>query len=175
MLGSNIFNLLAVLGLSGIVAPAGLPVSDTLLRFDMPVIIAVAVACLPIFASGALVARWEDALFLLYYIALTTYLVLGAQQHDALPVFSATIQAFALPLAVVTPGRGGVASSAETIRLGPLERRQPRRRILPTRAGTIGPGSPSLQLTGRSHGSQKPGVSENCHRQGLPGRSLARA
>jgi len=66
LLGSNVFNLLAVLGLSGIVAPAGLPVSDALLRFDMPVMFAVAVACLPIFASGARIARWEGALFLFH-------------------------------------------------------------------------------------------------------------
>jgi len=102
LLGSNIFNLLAVLGLSGIVAPAGLPVSEALLRFDMPVMIAVAVACLPIFASGARIARWEGALFLFHYVAYTAYLVLRAQQHDALPAFSAIMQAFVLPLAVVT-------------------------------------------------------------------------
>ena len=54
VVGSNIFNILAVLGLSGLVAPAGCPSTAALLRFDLPVMIAVAVACLPIFASGAL-------------------------------------------------------------------------------------------------------------------------
>ena len=64
--------------------------------------IAVAVACLPIFASGARIARWEGALFLFYYVAYTSYLVLRAQQHDALSAFSAVMQAFVLPLAAVT-------------------------------------------------------------------------
>ena len=64
--------------------------------------VAVAVACLPIFASGALIARWEGALFLAYYIAYTGYLVLDAQQHDALPAFSAAMTTFVLPLTVVT-------------------------------------------------------------------------
>ena len=59
VVGSNIFNILAVLGLSGLVAPAGVPVPGALATFDMPVMIAVAVACLPIFVSGATIARWE--------------------------------------------------------------------------------------------------------------------
>jgi len=102
VVGSNIFNILAVLGLSGLVAPAGLPVSGALVTFDVPVMIAVAVACLPIFASGATIARWEGALFLFFYVAYTSYLVLAAQQHDALPAFSAAMRVFVLPLTAVT-------------------------------------------------------------------------
>ena len=102
VLGSSIFNILAVLGPSGLIAPAGLAVSDALLRFDLPVMIAAAVACLPIFASGALIARWEGALFLFYYVAYTAYLVLRAQQHDALSAFSAVMQSFVLPLTAIT-------------------------------------------------------------------------
>ena len=102
VVGSNIFNLLAVLGLSSLVAPGGLPAPAALLRFDLPVMVAVALACLPIFASGALIARWEGALFLFYYAAYTAYLVLAAQQHDALPAFSAVMEAFVLPLTAVT-------------------------------------------------------------------------
>jgi cation:H+ antiporter len=102
VVGSNIFNLLAVLGLSGLVAPGGLPAPAALLRFDLPVMIAVALACLPIFASGAVIARWEGGLFVFYYVAYTAYLVLAAQQHDALPAFSAVMEAFVLPLTAIT-------------------------------------------------------------------------
>jgi cation:H+ antiporter len=102
VVGSNIFNILAVLGLSGLVAPAGIRVSGALAAFDIPVMIAVAIACLPIFASGATIARWEGALFLFFYAAYTAYLVLAAQQHDALPAFSAVMQVFVLPLSAVT-------------------------------------------------------------------------
>ena len=102
VVGSNIFNVLAVLGLSGLVAPGGLPAPAALLRFDLPVMIAVALACLPIFASGATIARWEGALFLFYYAAYTAYLVLAAQQHDALPAFSAVMEVFVLPLTAIT-------------------------------------------------------------------------
>ena len=55
-----------------------------------------------IFASGALIARWQGSLFLFYYVAYTAYLVLAAQQHDALPAFSAVMQALVLPLTAVT-------------------------------------------------------------------------
>lgn len=102
VVGSNILNLLVVLGLAGLVAPSGLPAPAALLRFDLPVMIAVAIACLPIFASGATIARWEGALFLFYYAAYTAYTVLAAQQHDALPAFSAAMEAFVLPLTAVT-------------------------------------------------------------------------
>jgi len=102
VLGSNLFNLLAVLGLSAAVSPNGLPVSSAVLWFDLPVMIAAAAACLPIFFTGYTIARWEGALFLSYYVAYTTYLVLGATQHDALSTFSVVMGAFVIPLTIVT-------------------------------------------------------------------------
>ena len=102
VVGSNLFNLLAVLGLSATVAPNGLPVSAPVLWFDLPVMVAVAVACLPIFFTGYTIARWEGGLFLGYYVAYTTYLVLGATQHDALSTVSVVMGAFVVPLTVVT-------------------------------------------------------------------------
>lgn len=64
--------------------------------------IAVAVACLPIFFTGHLISRWEGLLFLGYYFAYITYLILNASEHDALPVFSATMMLFIIPLTIVT-------------------------------------------------------------------------
>ncbi len=102
VVGSNLFNILAVMGMAALVAPAGIGVSTAVLGFDLPVMTAVAVACLPIFFTGRAIARWEGALFLGYYIAYTAYLILGATQHDALPMFSAVMLEFVLPLTVVT-------------------------------------------------------------------------
>jgi cation:H+ antiporter len=102
VVGSNIFNLLSVLGLSSIVAPEGVNVAPAALNFDMPVMIAVAVACLPIFFTGRLIARWEGWLFLGYYIAYTLYLILAASQHDILPAFSSVMGVFVLPLTAIT-------------------------------------------------------------------------
>ena len=99
--GSSIFNVLAVLGLAGTVG-GGIDVAPAVLSFDLPVALAVAVACLPITFSGHRIARWEGVLFLAYYAAYTTYVILAAAAHDALPAFSAVMAWFVLPLTVVT-------------------------------------------------------------------------
>ena len=102
VVGSNLFNILAVLGLTGLVAPAGIAVAPGALRFDIPVMIAVAAACLPIFFTGYRIARPEGLLFLAYYAAYTAYLVLTATEHAALPTFSIAMLAFVLPLTAIT-------------------------------------------------------------------------
>jgi cation:H+ antiporter len=102
VVGSNIFNILAVLGLTSIVSPDGIPVSTAALRFDIPVMIAVAIACLPIFATGNLITRWEGVLFTGYYLAYTIYLILYSTQHDLLPLFSTVMLWFVIPLTIIT-------------------------------------------------------------------------
>jgi cation:H+ antiporter len=102
VVGSNLFNILAVLGLASIVSPSGIPVAPSALNFDIPVMIAVAFACLPIFFTGHRIARWEGAIFLLYYGAYTVYLILNASSHDSLPAFSAMMLEFVLPLTALT-------------------------------------------------------------------------
>ena len=98
VVGSNIFNIMGVLGIAGIVAPGGLMVSPALIAFDIPVMIGVALACLPIFFTGGMISRQEAILFLAYYVAYTLYIVLAASQHDTLPVFSSVMLYFVIPL-----------------------------------------------------------------------------
>lgn len=100
IVGSNLFNLMCVLGLSAAVSPIGIPVEAAALRFDIPVMIAVAVSCFPIFFSGMVISRGEGLLFTFYYVAYTAYLVLSALQHPALVHFSAFMLYVALPLTV---------------------------------------------------------------------------
>ena len=102
VVGSNIFNLLAVLGLGSAIAPDGVAVSPGALTFDIPVMTAVALACLPIFFTGYRIARWEGMLFLGYYAAYTAFLILQATQHDAVPAFRTAMTFFILPLTAVT-------------------------------------------------------------------------
>ncbi len=102
VVGSNIFNILSVLGLASIIAPDGITVSSAVLNFDIPVMTAVAVACLPIFFTGHLISRWEGALFLGYYIAYTLYLIFKATEHDILPVFNNVMILFVIPLTTIT-------------------------------------------------------------------------
>jgi cation:H+ antiporter len=102
VVGSNIYNILAVLGLTAVVAPGGVAVPAAATAFDLPVMIAVAAACLPIFFLDGRIARWEGALFLGYYVSYTLYLLLEATEHDALSDFSAIMLTFVIPLTVVT-------------------------------------------------------------------------
>ncbi len=101
VVGSNIFNLLGVLGASATIAPAGVPVAPAALRFDIPVMAAVALACLPIFFTGGRIARWEAALFLAYYAAYILFLVLSATRHAGLDTFSAAVLWFAVPMTIL--------------------------------------------------------------------------
>jgi cation:H+ antiporter len=102
VLGSNIFNILVVLGVSGIIAPNGINVSQEVINFDAPVMIAVAFACLPIFYSGKRIERWEGLLFLFYYVAYTAYLVLNSVDHPALSIYNKIMLLGAIPLTVIT-------------------------------------------------------------------------
>jgi cation:H+ antiporter len=106
VVGSCVFNLLAVVGLGALAAVGssqpGLPVPSAVLNFDLWVMLAVFLACLPVFMTGREIARWEGALFLAYYAAYVCYLILAAKEHDALPVFSAAMLGFVLPLTIVT-------------------------------------------------------------------------
>jgi cation:H+ antiporter len=102
VIGSNTFNILGVLGVTGIVAPTSLAVAPSILTFDMWVMLAVAVACLPVFFTGREIARWEGAVFLGYYMAYTAYLILMSQEHDALPMLSNVMLWFVVPITVIT-------------------------------------------------------------------------
>ncbi|MFN2176418.1 MAG: calcium/sodium antiporter [Anaerolineales bacterium] len=102
IIGSNIYNILAVLGIVSLITPEGVIVPPSILAFDLPIMITVAVACLPIFFLNYRIARWEGALFFGYYLAYTLYLILEATEHDALSTFSFVMAAFMLPLTFVT-------------------------------------------------------------------------
>ncbi|MBU0807201.1 MAG: calcium/sodium antiporter [Gammaproteobacteria bacterium] len=102
IVGSNIFNLLCVLGLASMVSPQAINVAANALAFDFPVMIAVAVACLPIFFAGYRINRWEGLLFLAYYVAYTVYLVLSSTGKPFAEVFGEAMLGYALPLTAVT-------------------------------------------------------------------------
>jgi cation:H+ antiporter len=102
VVGSNLFNILGVLGLASVVAPDGIPVPEAALALDIPIMIATAVACLPIFFTGHRIARWEGGLFLFYYLAYLVYLVLDATGHEGSEGLGLVMTTFVLPLTFVT-------------------------------------------------------------------------
>lgn len=102
VVGSNIFNILGIVGVAGLIAPDGIQVAPSVLRFDLPVAIAACIACLPVFFTGHKISRWEGGVFLGYYAAYTIYLILAAKDHDSLPIFSMIMVWFVIPLTLLT-------------------------------------------------------------------------
>lgn len=97
VVGSNIFNIGLVLGLPAMLVD-GLPVLDSAIAVDAPLMLAAAVALLPIAFTGFKVARWEGALFLSLYVAYMAYLVLDNTGHEATQGFITVMIWFVAPL-----------------------------------------------------------------------------
>ena len=102
VVGSNIFNIGAVAGLAGIISPTGLPVPDSALALDIPLMIAAAVVLLPLSFTGSVIRRWEGAVLLGLYIAYLIYTVLAAAKRPILHGFTTVMLWFVTPLLVLT-------------------------------------------------------------------------
>lgn len=75
VVGSNIFNILCVLGISGVVSPTPLVAGEQLAGFDIPVMLGVAILCVPLFFVGAILNRVEGFMFLTLYVAYVWVLI----------------------------------------------------------------------------------------------------
>lgn len=89
--GSNLMNILGCLGAAGVVSANGLIAPSALLNFDIWVMLAAAVICVPIIITGKLISRSEGLLLLAYCFAYLTYTLLVATHHDALPAYSTAV------------------------------------------------------------------------------------
>ncbi len=77
LIGSSIYNILVILGLTCVVAPApGVPLTGEILWIDLPLAALVALVCLPVFRSGRMVSRIEGAAFVAAYLIYLGTLVL---------------------------------------------------------------------------------------------------
>ena len=101
-IGSNLFNILGVLGITAALAPNGIAVPRSAMAFDIPVMIAVAIAALPVFFTGYSISRLEGAVFLLYYVAYALFLLLDAVEHYLLPLYSTILFVFVIPITLLT-------------------------------------------------------------------------
>jgi cation:H+ antiporter len=102
IVGSNIFNIGLVLGLPAFILPNGIPVIESAVAIDYPLMIAAAAALVPIAFTGFKIARWEGGLFLTLYIGYLTYLVLDNTDHDATQGFTNIMLWLVLPLVAST-------------------------------------------------------------------------
>jgi cation:H+ antiporter len=76
LLGSSVYNIYAILGITCLVPAAGVPVPPELIWVDIPVMALVALVCAPTFLSGREVSRMEAAMFVGSYLAYLAYLLL---------------------------------------------------------------------------------------------------
>jgi cation:H+ antiporter len=91
VVGSNTFNLLSVLGVTAVLSPGGVTVSDQALGRDFPVMVVVALACLPVFFTGLVVSRREGGLLLVGYAAYIGWLVLRTGGGGAAPAIRTSL------------------------------------------------------------------------------------
>lgn len=98
IVGSNIFNIGMVLGLSAIIFGDGIPVPEEAIALDMPIMVAVAIALLPIALVGFVVSRWEGIVFVGLFTAYMAFVALFATQHSALSGFTSAMLWFVLPI-----------------------------------------------------------------------------
>lgn len=110
VVGSNIFNIFAVLGISSVVSPGGVKVSEAALQMDIPVMIAVAAACLPVFFVGHVISRWNGVMFFGYYIAYTASFVIAETMPGHHRTYALVMLGLVIPLTVITLLTGVVRS-----------------------------------------------------------------
>lgn len=103
VVGSNIFNILGCLGIASVVSGStGLTIAESVQAFDIWVMLAVMLACVPVFMSCREISRWEGVYFLGYYAAYTTYLVLAAQHSSFLVKYTETLTTIVIPASLMT-------------------------------------------------------------------------
>jgi len=76
VVGSNIFNIVAILGISGIIHPLEAPGINTI---DILVMIGFSAILIPMMKSGVRIGRREGAIILIAYIAYVVYLSMAMQ------------------------------------------------------------------------------------------------
>ncbi|WP_324261222.1 calcium/sodium antiporter [Altererythrobacter sp. H2] len=74
IVGSNIYNVLGILGLTAIVHPIEAPAE--IIRFDVPIVLAVTALLLVQLRSGWKISRMEGALLITLYAGYTVFLIL---------------------------------------------------------------------------------------------------
>ena len=75
LLGSSIYNILLILGITCLVPAHGLTLPAQLVRVDIPIMVAVAVVCIPIFITGRRVSRFEGGAMVAGYVAFLAFLL----------------------------------------------------------------------------------------------------
>jgi len=66
LIGSNIFNIFAILGITAVVHP--LTISDSINQFDVYFLLGISLLLLPIMLFGKKIGRWKGVFLILFYV-----------------------------------------------------------------------------------------------------------
>lgn len=76
LLGSCIYNILLILGVTAVASPAGIGVERAFIQFDLPVMLASFALCVPAFVTGRRLSRLEGIAGVTLYVGYITWLLL---------------------------------------------------------------------------------------------------
>jgi len=97
VIGSNIFNILGVLGVAAATTPESIPVAANILRFDLPIAIFAAVVTIPVFIVDNYISRFDGLIFFSYFVFYNVLVVMRALSNPSVPMFEAFLTAY-IPL-----------------------------------------------------------------------------
>lgn len=75
LIGSSIFNLTMILGVTLLFSPGAILIGPELVYIDLPLMVAVSFICGPLMTSGRMLSRREGTGFVIAYVAYLTYLI----------------------------------------------------------------------------------------------------
>ncbi|MUL83442.1 hypothetical protein FZI95_26680 [Mycobacterium sp. CBMA247] len=75
LLGSSVYNILLILGVTCLVPANGLALTHNLVWIDIPLMVVASLACIPIFVSGRRVHRAEGAAMVAAYLGYLAFLL----------------------------------------------------------------------------------------------------
>ena len=101
VVGSNLFNLLVVLGLSAVFARGTMPVPEGALEFDLWFMLVSTLVCLPLMAARQQIGRAQGALLLVWYAVYVLWLVLVTRFGSVPSVAAQVILYGLLPVSLV--------------------------------------------------------------------------
>lgn len=101
VVGSNIFNLLLVGGATILFSP-NIEIPEAAFQFDIPIMLVSSIACLPIFAAGHRIDRWEGILFLVCFVAFIALLFVKPASDPTFPTWAQLVWPFVTPLILAT-------------------------------------------------------------------------
>jgi cation:H+ antiporter len=75
LIGSSIFNLTMILGVTMLFSPGAILIGPELVYIDLPLMVAVSFICGPLMTSGRMLSRREGTGFVIAYVAYLSYLI----------------------------------------------------------------------------------------------------